>query len=43
MSILFLAGNIISSEQAIGAEKKGEYLLPGDIKAGWKVFHNEEV
>ena len=38
MSILFLAGNIISSEQAIGAEKKGEYLLPGDIKAGWKVF-----
>jgi len=38
MSILFLAGNIISSEQVVGAEEKGEYLLPGDIKAGWKVF-----
>ena len=38
MSVLFLAGNIISLEQAVGAEKKGEYLLPGDIKAGWKVF-----
>ena len=38
ISVLFLAGNIISLEQAVGAEKKGEYLLPGDIKAGWKVF-----
>ena len=38
ISALFLAGNIISLEQAMGAEKKGEYLLPGDIKAGWKVF-----
>src|SRR4030043_709332 len=44
ISICFLIGpllfmeNIISLEQAVGAEKKGEYLLPGDIKAGWKVF-----
>ena len=38
ISVLFLAGNIISLEQAVGAEKKGEYLPPGDIKAGWKVF-----
>ena len=38
MSVLFLAGNIISLEQTVGAQKKGEYLLPGDIKAGWKVF-----
>ena len=38
ISVLFLAGNIISLEQAVGAEKKGEYLLQGDIKAGRKVF-----
>ena len=38
ISVLFLASNIISLEQAVGAEKKGEYLSPGNIKAGWKVF-----
>jgi len=38
ISVLFLAGNIIYLAQAIGAERKGEYLLPGDIKEGWKVF-----
>jgi len=38
ISALFLACNIISLEQAMGAEKKEEYLLLGDIKAGWKVF-----
>jgi mono/diheme cytochrome c family protein len=38
ISILLLAGNIIPLEQATGAERKGEYLLPGDVKEGWKVF-----
>ena len=38
ITVLILAGNIISSEQAVGAEKKGEYLLPGNVKEGWKVF-----
>ena len=35
---LFFVGNIISFNQTMGAERKGEYLLPGDIKEGWKVF-----
>ena len=35
---LFLGGTIIFFDQALGAEKKGEYLLPGDVKEGWKVF-----
>ena len=38
ISTLFLAGNIIPLEQATGAEKKGEYILPGNVKDGWKVF-----
>jgi cytochrome c2 len=31
-------GNWILLNQAAGAEKRGEYLLLGDIKEGWKVF-----
>ena len=38
VNLFFLVGNMISFNQAMGAEKKGEYLLPGDIKEGWKVF-----
>ena len=38
ISALFLAGNIISLQSAMGAEKKGEYLLPGNVKEGWNVF-----
>jgi cytochrome c len=38
VNLFFLVGNMISFHQAMGAEKKGEYLLPGDIKEGWKVF-----
>jgi mono/diheme cytochrome c family protein len=38
ISALFLAGNIISLQPAMGAEKKGEYLLPGNVKEGWNVF-----
>ena len=40
-SFLFLSGNLIHLNQAGGAEKKGEYLLLGDIKAGWKVFYQK--
>lgn len=28
--------------QAVGAEKKAEYLLPGDVKEGWKVFNEKK-
>ena len=35
---LFFVGNITSFNQTMGAERKEEYLLPGDIKEGWKVF-----
>ena len=38
LSFIFLSGNWISLNQAVGAEKRGEYLLLGDIKEGWKVF-----
>ncbi len=36
--MLFFIGNGIFFDLAYGDEKKGEYLLPGDVKAGWKVF-----
>ena len=38
IGLLFLVGLTISFERTMGAEKEGEYLLPGDIKEGWKVF-----
>src|SRR4030042_1720899 len=38
IGFLFFIGNIISLNQTMGAERKGEYLLLGDIKEGWKVF-----
>ena len=34
----FFVGNIISLNPAWGAGEKEEYLLPGDMKEGWKVF-----
>ncbi len=38
IGFLFFVGLIISFNQTMGAEKKEEYLLPGDIKEGWKAF-----
>jgi mono/diheme cytochrome c family protein len=38
ISFLCLAGNIVSLGPALGAEQKGEYLVPGDVKEGWNVF-----
>ena len=35
--ILLLGGILICSQRS-GAEKKGDYLLPGNVKEGWKVF-----
>ena len=36
INILFLVVH------AVGAEKKGEYLLPGDAIEGWKVFNEKK-
>jgi len=33
-----LLGGILIGSQPSGAEKKGDYLLPGNVKEGWKVF-----
>jgi mono/diheme cytochrome c family protein len=41
LGLLLLTGNATFLNQAAGAEKKGEYLLPGDIKEGWKVFYKK--
>jgi mono/diheme cytochrome c family protein len=38
ISFLFIGGTVLFLDQVFGAEKKGEYLLPGNIKEGWKVF-----
>jgi len=37
MGFLIFSG-IIFSNRNFAAEKKGDYLLPGDFKEGWKVF-----
>jgi cytochrome c2 len=41
LSFIFLSGNWIFLNQSVGAEKRGEYLLLGDIKEGWKVFYKK--
>jgi mono/diheme cytochrome c family protein len=38
IGLFFFSGSIIASGQTTGADKKGDYLLPGDMKEGWKVF-----
>ena len=35
---ILLGGTIFFLDQVFGAEKEGEYLLPGNFKEGWKVF-----
>jgi mono/diheme cytochrome c family protein len=37
-SLFFFSGSILAFGQTTGADKKGVYLLPGDMKEGWKVF-----
>jgi mono/diheme cytochrome c family protein len=29
---------LVPAEWTLGAEKKGEYPLPGDVREGWRVF-----
>jgi mono/diheme cytochrome c family protein len=41
IGLLFLGGNVLFCVQVKGAEKKTPYLLPGDIKEGWKVFYQK--
>jgi cytochrome c2 len=41
IGLLFLSGNTLFYDQVRGAEKKTTYLLPGDIKEGWKVFYRK--
>src|SRR4030043_516993 len=38
VSLFFFSGSILAFGQTTGANKKGDYLLPGDMKEGWKVF-----
>ncbi len=39
LMILFLLGTgAVLWNRTMGAEKKSEYTLPGDVKEGWKVF-----
>jgi len=35
---ILLLGGFLKCSQLSGAEKKGDYLLPGNVKEGWKVF-----
>ncbi len=41
IGLLLFIGSIISVNQTMGAEKKPEYLLLGDIKEGWKAFYQK--
>jgi len=41
VGLLFWSGNGILMSQPAGAEKKEEYLLPGDIKEGWRIFYQK--
>jgi mono/diheme cytochrome c family protein len=38
IGLFFMSGWVIFTEQGQGADKNGGYLLPGDLKEGWKVF-----
>jgi len=38
VSLFFFSGGILALGQTTGAERKGDYLLPGDMKEGWRVF-----
>lgn len=42
MYLILVASPFLSSGQPWAAEKKGEYLLMGDVKEGWKVFNQKK-
>src|SRR5512139_2308523 len=35
---ILLLGTFVICSQPSGAEKRGDYLLPGNVKEGWKIF-----
>ncbi|HSB03595.1 MAG TPA: c-type cytochrome, partial [Thermodesulfobacteriota bacterium] len=35
---LFFVNSFVLRDHTAAAQKKAEYLLPGDIKEGWRVF-----
>jgi cytochrome c2 len=39
---VFMAINVIVYDRAVGAESKEEYILPGEIKEGWRVFNKKK-
>jgi len=41
VGLLFWGVNSIFLSESAGAEKKEEYILPGDIKEGWRVFYQK--
>jgi len=42
VSLCLCSSQVIFRDRAIGAEKREAYLLPGDIKEGWKVFNQKK-
>lgn len=40
--LIFLIGDIALNSSIYGSEKRGEYLLPGNVKEGWKVFNTKK-
>jgi len=38
VSLFLFSGSMLTFGQTPGTEKKGGYLLPGDMREGWKVF-----
>ncbi|OGP88045.1 MAG: hypothetical protein A2156_01020 [Deltaproteobacteria bacterium RBG_16_48_10] len=38
LACLFFVNSFILQGHGVAAEKKSEYLLPGDVKEGWRVF-----
>ena len=42
LTFLFIVGNILFWGQGMAAEKKGDYLLMGEVKEGWKVFNQKK-
>jgi cytochrome c2 len=41
-TFLLFGGNPIFLDQVFAAEKREGYLLPGDVKEGWKVFNQKK-
>jgi cytochrome c2 len=42
ISLLFVGGNVLVRNQRSEAQKQGDYLIPGDVKEGWRVFNEKK-